>query len=454
MAFSTVYAEDSLKPDVAAINEAAAGNTSPTKATVVEAPTALNEVDDSSERVGFEQDTSPLPEETAPPAKQIHSTGTPFFDNTTYFVAPRSYYRYYDSGNGDTSKAFAIGGSAGLNSGMYQDVVSVRLTAHTSQKVFSDSDDQHDDNSAGLLQGDQGYTVITEANLNLKIEAINLRLGIQRIDLPYINSHDSRMVPNTFEAYTLRSATALNETLRYELGYVHGMRERVGSDFESPSEQAGADDSNEGVYLLGMQYTLNENANVGFVELNNPDALNIFYFETNAILPYFDLIELDGSFQFSDQRSIGNELLGNFSTQQYGFKLRARYEKLVSTLVFTHTGSDQAILKPWGGSPSFNSMMVSDFDRAGEKAIGGSLSYRFSGQANQGFVSSMRWTYGDTPDGGSHASADQYEINWNFDYYPKSIANLWFRLRFARNYQDEADDAKDARFIVNYVKTF
>ena len=172
------------------------------------------------------------------------------------------------------------------------------------------------------------------------------------------------------------------------------------------------------------------------------------------MLPWLDWIDLDAGFQFSDQRSIGNELLGSFSTQQYGFKLRARYEKIVSTLVFTHTGSDQTILTPWGGSPSFNSMMISDFDRAGEKAIGGSLSYRFSGQANQGFVSSMRWTYGNTPDSGSQASPDQYEINWNFDYYPTTIPNLWFRLRLARNYQNEGDDAEDARFIVNYVKTF
>ncbi|CAA6676676.1 MULTISPECIES: OprD family outer membrane porin [unclassified Lentimonas] len=423
---------------------------SDTSAVTIDAP------DDSSERVGFNQDSSPLTQEAERLDEKLHHTGVPFIDNTTYFIAPRAYYRYYDSGNGDTSEAFAIGGGLGLKSGMYQDFASIRLTAHTSQKVMSSSDDQDDDDSAGLLRGNNGYTVITEANLNLKIRDADFRLGIQLIDLPYINSNDSRMVPNTFEAYTIRSTPDSDKALKYGLGYVHGMRERTGSDFESLSEQAGAENSDEGIYTFGLHYKLNENSNVGFVELNNPNTLNVFYLETNATLPLFDLIHLDAGFQFSDQRSIGNELIGSVSTQQYGVKLRASYEKLVSTLVFTHTGSDEKMLTPWGGSPSFNSMMISDFDRAGEKAIGGSLSYRFSGKADEGFVTSMRWTYGNTPDSGSNASPDQYEVNWNFDYYPKSIPNLWFRLRTAKNHQDgsDGDDAEDVRFIVNYVKTF
>ena len=415
---------------------------------------AIDEVDDSSERVGFDQDTSPLAKDAPRRTDVLHQTGIPFVDDTVYFIAPRAYYRYFDSGNGDTSEAFAMGGSAGLKSGMFKDFASIRLTTHTSQKVMSTSDDQDDDNSAGLLQGNDSYSVITEANLNLKIQKANIRLGIQRIDLPYINSNDARMVPNTFKAYTVQSKPT--ENIGFELGYVDGMRERTGSDYESLSEQAGADDSDEGVYMLGARYTFNDSANIGFVEINNPDVLNVFYIEANTLLPWFDLIQFDAGFQFTDQRSIGNELLGDVTIQQYGFKLRARYEKLVSTLVFTHTGSNSEILKPWGGSPSYNSMMISDFDRAGEKAVGGSLSYRFSGKANEGFVSSVRWTYGNTPDSGKNASSDQYEINWNFDYYPKTIPNLWFRLRTARNYQDDSDsdDAKDVRLIVNYVKTF
>ena len=416
-------------------------------------PAMIDQVDDSSERVGFKKEPSPL-EEPIPPPSAWHNTGIPFVDDTVYFIAPRAYYRYFDSGRDDTSEAFAIGGSLGLKSGKYKNFASVRLTAHTSQKVMSSSDDQDEDDSAGLLRGNDSYSEITEANLNLHSEIADFRIGIQRIDLPYLNSNDTRMVPNTYKAYTLKSQAT--EKLGLELGYVDGMRERTGSDYESLSEQAGAEDSDEGVYLLGARYVFSDNANVGAVQLHNPNVLNAFYIEANAVIPFFELIHLDAGFQFSDQRTVGDELLGHYTTQQYGFKLRAKYEKLVSTLVFTHTGSDHAIETPWGGSPSYNSMMISDFDRAGEKAVGGSMSYRFSGKANEGFVSSVRWTYGNTPDSGSNASSDQYELNWNLDFYPKEIPNLWFRLRFARNYQVDSDydDARDIRFIVNYVKTF
>ena len=418
-------------------------------------PAIIDEVDDSSERVGFDQSTSPLEDkEPTPPPAILHRTGIPLVDDSVYFIAPRAYYRYFDSGRDDSSEAFAIGGSAGLKSGLFKNFASIRLTAHTSQKVQSSSDGQDDDDSVGLLQDGSSYSAITEANLNLTIEATTARLGIQRIDLPYLNSNDSRMVPNTYNAYTIKSK--LSEKLSGQFSYVHEMRERTGSDYESLSEQAGADDSDEGVYLLGARYVFSDDANVGAVQLHNPNVLNAFYVEANAVIPFFELIQLDGSFQFSDQRTVGDELLGHFTTQQYGFKLRARYEKLVSTFVFTHTGSDNEIVTPWGGSPSYNSMMISDFDRAGEKAVGGSMSYRFSGKANEGFVSSVRWTYGDTPDTGSNASSDQYELNWNLDFYPKEVPKLWFRLRFARNYQVDSDydDANDIRFIVNYVKTF
>ncbi len=420
-------------------------------------PAIIDKVDDSSDRVGFDQSTSPLEDkEPAPVPAMLHRTDIPFVDDTVYFIAPRAYYRHFDSGRDDSSEAFAIGGSLGLKSGLFKHFVAIRLTAHTSQKVLSSSDDQDDDDSAGLLQDGNSYSVITEANLNLTVETTTARLGIQRLDLPYLNSDDTRMVPNTFNAYTIKSK--FSEKLSGQFSYVHEMRERTGSNYESLSEQAGAEDSNEGVYLLGARYLFSDDANVGAVQLHNPDVLNTFYIEANAVLPFFDLIDLDAGFQFSDQRTVGDELLGHYTTQQYGFKLRARYEKLVSTFVFTYTGSDHQIETPWGGSPSYNSMMISNFDRTGEKAVGGSMSYRFSGKANQGFVSSIRWTYGDTPDTGSKASSDQYELNWNFDFYPKEIPNLWFRLRFARNYQLDSDydydDANDIRFIVNYVKTF
>lgn len=430
---------------------------SPGSSTPTQAPDKMAPTDDSSDRVGFDPDTTPpADKEPTPVPGALHNTGIPFVDDTVYFVAPRAYYRYFDSGNKDedSSEAFAIGGSLGLKSGLFKNFASIRLTAHTSQKVMSSSDDQDDDDSAGLLKDGRSYSEITEANLNLHTEAADLRLGIQRIDVPYLNSHDTRMVPNTFRAYTIKSQNS--GKLSGQFSYVDGMRDRTGSDYESLSEQAGADDNNDGAYLLALRYEFSDNANIGLVELNTPDTLNAFYVETNAVLPFFDLIDLDLGIQFSDQRTVGDEQLGHYSTQQYGFKLRAKYEKLVSTFVFTHTGSDNGIETPWGGSPSYNSMMISDFDRAGEKAVGGSMSYRFSGKATEGFVSSVRWTYGNTPDSGDNASSDQYELNWNFDFYPKEVPNLWFRLRFARNYQVDSDyeDARDIRFIVNYVKTF
>ena len=46
--------------------------------------------------------------------------------------------------------------------------------------------------------------VLGEANVALKFrEDISAKFYRQSFNLPYINRNDSRIVPNTFEAYTL-----------------------------------------------------------------------------------------------------------------------------------------------------------------------------------------------------------------------------------------------------------
>lgn len=66
--------------------------------------------------------------------------------------------------------------------------------------------------------------------------------------------------------------------------------------------------------------------------------------------------------------SVGDELVGKFQTDQFGIKSDMSYAGAVLTLAYVQTGNGGDILNPWGGSPSYSSLILEDFDRAGEKA--------------------------------------------------------------------------------------
>ena len=101
-------------------------------------------------------------------------------------------------------------------------------------------------------------------------------------------------------------------------------------------------------------------------------------------------------------------------------------------------------------------MIINDFDRAGEDAF--SLGYsRDLGQVGPGelsFFANVVW--GNTPDSGPIASADNTEFDLTVDWRLNEgwSEKVWVRFRGARVRYDSdypgADDLFDFRIIVNY----
>ncbi|MGB0257644.1 MAG: OprD family outer membrane porin [Coraliomargarita sp.] len=382
----------------------------------------------------------------------LPKTGVQFIDDTVYDLLPRTYYRHADFGNGRKAEAFTTGGSLRLKTGYYEDIAAFGISAYTSQKLYGPDDRD----GTGLLQpGQESYSVLGEAYLDLNFNVVNLSLGLQRLDLPYLNTNDSRMTPNTFEAYSL----IYNGfgPAQFGLGYVNQFRFRNSTDYISMSEQAGATDSDEGMFAAGVHYDISENFNIGVVNLYTPDTFNTFYMETNETRRLFEQLSVNVAFQFTSQDSVGDELVGDFSTQHYGLKCIANYGKFTGALATTYTSSGGDIRKPWGGSPSFNSIMLADFDRAEEESIGASLSYDFDGPYLDPFLATVKWGYGDTPDNGKNASPDQRELDLNLEYAPPNYDKLKIRLRYARRDaigSIEGRDIRDFRIIINYAVSF
>jgi hypothetical protein len=375
-----------------------------------------------------------------------------YWDKATLTLKPRSYYLNKQRDGTSDRVAWAAGGSLEYKTALYKDTFSTGATIYTSQKLYGPRDK---DGTRLLRDGQKEITVLGEAYLDIRLnESINARLYRQGLNLPYLNKYDIRMIPNTFEAYNI-TGKRYGDRFSYGIGHVTKMKELDSSSFKYMSDIAGANDTKKGLSVVGARYSLNKTLNGGMVNQYAWDVMNTFYIEGNSAWDLKNDVALRISGQYTKQQSVGDELIGDFDTSVYGLKLGASYKNAILSLAYTSTDDDHNILSPFGGYPGYASIIIKDFDRAGEDAWLVGLSYNAAALGLDGLSVFANYVDGDTPDSGSNASPDQQELDITADYYfPKTFADgLWLRTRVALLNQQgpDATDQQDYRIILNYT---
>jgi hypothetical protein len=337
--------------------------------------------------------------------------------------------------------------------GWWRDSLRLGIAGYTSQPVAAPDDRE----GTGLLgAGGQGYWALGEAYLEARVgERTIVKGGRQELDLPFFNRNDSRMTPQSHEA--IIATHDLWPSLRMGAGHVTRMRERNAEEFRPLSELADAGESNRGATLAGMRFSwAEEKGSIGVLNGSGWDTFNTFYAESTRLWDLPGDFELNTSSQFIRQDSIGQALSGEFDTHALGGQAALSFRSMVGSVAYTATGRDEAIRHPWGGSPSFNSVMISDFDRAGEKAWRAGLSYRFDRLGLPGISAFANYVHGNTPESGPAGSPDQEEINVTVDLKPESgvFRNFWLRIRHGWNDRADGNRREDFRIILNYSKEF
>jgi hypothetical protein len=388
----------------------------------------------------------PQPSAISPEPERL----SPFWRDTKLDLRLRSYYFERDRDHEPDSLAWTVGGWLAYRSGLWRERVGIGATLYTTQRLYGPDRKP----GSGLLKPvQQSFTVLGEAFVDLRAtRQANVRLFRQTFDLPYVNKQDTRMVPNTFEAYLL--ADTKDSRFNYVLGHVTKIKKISSDEFVYMSEAAGAEGTNDGVSLIGARYTLSPTANVGAIDHYGHDTFNTFYAEATGTWELSGGVGGRISGQYTNQQSIGAALTGKFSTSHLGLKGDLSYGSAVATLAYTQTGDGGGMRKPWGSSPSYNSVIVEDFDRAGEKAWHLGLSYDFAPIGWNGLSGFVSYTSGDTPDSGRNASSDQDELDLTIDMKPPAgmLQGLWLRARaaFVDQHGAGARDVADYRLILNY----
>ena len=376
----------------------------------------------------------------------------PFWRDTSLLLHLRTYYLYRDIEPDIKSEAWALGGWIDYKSGLWKNRLQIGLAGYTSQKLYGPEDR---DGTLLLEPGQQSFSVLGQAYLGLRIiDGMTLRFYRQTFSLPYLNKQDSRMVPNTFEAYALRWFEVQNTNTDLLIAHVTKMKTRNSSTFECMSEIVGYEDTCEGLTAAGARYTFSRGSEIGALNFYSWDLWNTFYAEAAGAWETTANTEIRLSFQHTDQRSVGDELDGEFDTYVFGGKMAASYQGAILSLAFSTTGSGSKIRNPYGSYPGYLSLMLRDFDRADEDAWLVGLSYNFKFLGRDGFSFFANYARGNTPEYGENASPDQQEIDLTVDYQFKRrfLKGFWLRLRGAYLDQDgpEGNDVKEFRAIINY----
>ncbi len=380
-----------------------------------------------------------------------------FFRDTKLNLNVRTYYFYRDKFDDSISEAWALGGALSYQSGWFLDRFSVGSVLYTSQKLYG----PEDRDGTGLLKpNQQDYTQVGQLYARVKLIENNF-INIYRYEYntPYINKNDVRMTPKTFEGYTFTGAYGGKDgapDFRYGGGYITKIKDRNSDRFKWMSHAAGAD-VKRGVAVGGGNVSY-KGFSFGAIDYYSDDIINIFYTEGSYKLNLTERLGLLFAAQFTDQRSVGEDLLKgySFATNQVGVKSDISYGGAVLTLGYTHTSKGADMQSPWGGYPGYTSVQVQDFNRAGESAFMAKASYDFTRLGLEGVTASVLYVHGwgmvDPATKNSKPNENEFDVDLQWRPKWKFLKGFWLRLRYANIHQYEGpkDTINDYRVIVNY----
>jgi hypothetical protein len=412
-------------------------------------------VDDSeAPTTSSEQGQTSMDESFGPKSRRdwIRETRRKAFEDTKFDVQARSYYLDRTKYDDSESEAWAVGGSAGFKTGYFRDRWAFGATGYTSQPLHAPDDK---DGTLLLQSGQEGYAVIGEAYGEFLInEDSKISFGRRALDTPYINRNDSRMTPNTFEAITFHGLYGGDGKAEWRVGggYIDEIKERTAENFVSMAQDAGAPDGvDEGVYAAGVNYKLGD-LSIGAIDYYSPDIINIFYTEAKYAWAFGNDMKLGLAGQFTDQTSVGDELLRgtDFQSQQWGAKADLTYKRGLFSFAYTSASGDTDMQGPWSGYPGYTSVQVEDFNRDGEDAWMLRAAYNFASLKGASIYG--LYVNGSDPDSPSAYAKNEYDLNFQWTVAEGSFGGLMVRLRYAHISQDDPlqTDQDDVRVMLYY----
>ena len=397
-------------------------------------------------------DTVQIPRpQVFPRLKDYLSTLPPFFRDTSLKLRSRTFYFNRQNDDGTANEALATGGWLQYASGWLFDTFAVGATYYASFPLYAP---ESRSGTLILTPGRDEIGTFGEAWGALRYKDYALLKGYrQKIDDGYVNPQDNRMLPNTFEGVTLSGKF---DWVKYDLGYLTQIKPRDSNDFIPMSRQAGASGDGKGLVLSSITLTPIKGLSIYAGNFYGLDVFNTAFGKVEYTHPISDDLKLQFGVQYTDQRSVGDERVGDFATWNVGAGMRVVWRGLSVGTAAHFTGDEASISSPWGTWPGYLSLLVTDFDRANEKAFGVGVKYDFGGTLLPFRVPGLtvQLLYGQGNDRidpvTGKAQPTTREGDLDIIYNVPGVKGLSLRFRNGYVGRGKAETLKDFRLIVNY----
>lgn len=366
----------------------------------------------------------------------------------------RTYYFDQESTSGVRSTAWALGGWAGLRSPWWGDLFQMGIVGYTSQRLYGPQDEG---GTKLLAPPQEPITVLGEAFGAVRIAGQTVTGYRQLVNRPFINPNDSRMVPNTFEAYTLAGAAG---DVSYIGGYITKEKLRDTESFSWMSNVAGGSGAQKGVIFAGGTWNFAKSGHVRLDEQYATDVFNTLYADVQYPIALDDQTSVALGAQYYPQSSVGAAQIGSFSTWGLGLQAAASRGPLGLQLYWTKTGNGYDTQNPFGSHPSYLNLMQVAFNTAGEKAWGIGANVDFAEFGVPGLTAAAIYAAGSgrIDSGTGQPVPDRNETDVRVDWAaPKGslLGGLVATFRYSWLHQDGAPQTgRQLRAYLNYAVRF
>ena len=374
---------------------------------------------------------------------------SPFFRDTRVDLHLRTYYFNQTNPNGSAQEALATGGWLAYQSGWLLDTFAVGAVGYLSEPLYAPGD------RGGTLlleTGQNGYAVLGQAWAALRYKDYALLKGPrQLVDQGYVNPYDSRMTPNTFEGVTLSGKAG---PVEYFGGFLDRMKPRNENEFSWMTQIAGVARHTNGLGIASLTVTPWKELSLYAAEYYLPDTYNTAFGQITYQRALTKEWGLALGFQYTDQRSVGAQFLGDFVTWNVSSQAQLSYAGATFTAALSFTGMANDIETPFGRFPGYLKLQINDFDQANQNVWGVGLAYDFTRLGLSGLSATTLYAQGTNAvkPGTVDPVANLREGNFSLDYVApaKVLRGFTFSFQAAVGSTGAPRLESQFRIIVNY----
>lgn len=320
---------------------------------------------------------------------------------------------------------FALGGRLAFRTGR---VAGIRGGAaiHTSRNLEPRSGRRA---VYGLLAADRSgnhrdYTAAAEAYLDGLWGGLSIRAGRTELTTPWVNGHDVRMTPHTFEVVHGVRRTG---RWRFEAGVVTAIKPRTREDFITPAEVLGFGPGGR-IVFGGATYTHSPRLKFQLWRYATRDVWDDWHAELDAAVEAGRGVTLFTNLRHLRRDEAGSALLGEQSTFMSGGTLGAKWHGWTISGALSRIG-DRQVRRPWGHALAI-SEIYEPCDEAGEKSWLARLQYDFARLGVKGLTAGVSYSEFTVPLPGAGGRIEKNEMNYDLR---RVFSDAWeARVRLAR----------------------